>query len=259
MTEDILIFTVIILTSIAGFLLRSLTVSGAIAAIIVGMAVFIGFGARGLFLLGVFFSTSSLWSKYKSTYKKSIEEKVAKGSTRDWRQVIANGGFAALLSIIVYFHHDQIWLIGFAVCLASANSDTWASELGSLSRKDPIYIRTFKRIERGTSGAISILGSACALSGSFLIALISSWLFHLNIYNSFIVFLFGFIGNIIDTLVGAFYQQVFVCSQCRIETEKKFHCERATTRIKGYFIVDNDTVNFFSGFIASVLAMIFVK
>ena len=28
--------------------------------------------------------------------KKEIEEKLAKGATRDWRQVIANGGGAAL-------------------------------------------------------------------------------------------------------------------------------------------------------------------
>ncbi len=61
-----------------------------------------------------------------------------------------------------------IWLMGFIVCIASANSDTWASEIGSLSKKNPIYIRTFKRIERGTSGAISLLGSIAALSGSLL-------------------------------------------------------------------------------------------
>lgn len=259
MTESILIFTVIIFTGIAGLLLRSLTVSGTLAAIIVGLAVFMGFGAKGLLLLGVFFATSSLWSKYKSTYKKAIEEKLVKGSTRDWRQVFANGGSAALLGIIFYFHHSQIWLIGFAVCLASANSDTWASEIGSLSRKNPINIRTFKRTERGTSGAISLLGSAAALSGSLLIALSSSWLFHLDIYFSFIVFLFGFIGNFIDTLFGAFYQLLFVCSQCRIETEKKIHCKMPTTRIKGLPFVDNDMVNFFSGLLAAVFAMMVIN
>lgn len=58
-------------------------------------------------------------------------------------------------------------MLGFMVCLASSNSDTWASEIGSLSRKKPIYIRTFKRIERGTSGAISGLGTVAAFAGLF--------------------------------------------------------------------------------------------
>ncbi|MCM2531641.1 DUF92 domain-containing protein [Neobacillus pocheonensis] len=258
MTENLLIFFVIILTGIVGYFLRSFTLSGAIAAIIVGLVVFVGFGVRGLFLLGVFFVSSSLWSKYKSTYKIAIEEKLAKGTTRDWRQVFANGGSAALFSMIFYFHHDKIWLIGFVVCIAGANSDTWPSEIGSLSKRDPISIRTFKRVERGTSGAISLLGSTSALLGSLVIALFSSWLFHLDGTNSLIVFLFGFIGNTIDTLVGAFYQQAYVCTQCGIETERKLHCQIPTTRIKGFSFVDNDMVNFLSGFLAALLAMVVI-
>ncbi|WP_413308775.1 DUF92 domain-containing protein [Bacillus sp. 1P10SD] len=149
MMEALIVFIGILLTGLAGYSLKSLTVSGALAAIITGLTVYVGFGINGLVLLGVFFASSSIWSKYKSSAKSSIEEKLAKGATRDWRQVFANGGAAGFFSIVHYYHPNQIWLIGFAVCLASANSDTWASEIGSLSRKNPIYIRTFKRIEKG--------------------------------------------------------------------------------------------------------------
>ncbi|MFJ7729709.1 DUF92 domain-containing protein [Neobacillus sp. NPDC097160] len=250
-----IIICVIIVTGICGYLVKSLTKSGASAAILVGLAVYAGFGVNGLLLLGTFFASSSLWSNYKSSLKRTIEEKLAKGTTRDWRQVIANGGAAGLFSIIHYFHHGSVWLIAFVVCLASANSDTWASEIGSLSRKNPIYIRTFKRIEKGTSGAISLLGSTAALAGSLLISIISFWLFHLDIKLTLLVFLFGYIGNVIDTVVGAFYQQVYVCQHCGIETEKKKHCQQPTTRIKGFTLVDNDMVNFLSGFLAAVLAL----
>lgn len=255
MIESIIIFIFILLTAAAGYLLKSLTPSGAFSASLVGIAVYLGFGVNGLYLLGAFFASSSLWSKYKSNSKYIIEEKLAKGARRDWRQVAANGGAAALFSIIHYFNHDMIWLIGFLVCLASANSDTWASEIGSLSKQDPIYIRTFKRIEKGTSGAISFLGSAAALAGSLLISIIGFWLFQLDFFVTCLVFLFGYLGNVIDTLIGAFYQQVYVCKQCGIETEKKSHCQMPTTRIKGLIFVDNDMVNFLSGFIASMLAI----
>jgi uncharacterized protein (TIGR00297 family) len=255
MIETLLIFVVILLTGFAGYFLKSLTASGALSAVLVGLAVYLGFGVKGLFLLGVFFASSSIWSKYKGSVKSTIEEKLAKGATRDWRQVAANGGAAGLFSIIYYFSNDSIWLIAFAVCLASANSDTWASEIGSLSRNKPIYIRTFKPIEKGTSGAVSLLGSLAALAGALLISMVSFWLFKLSFFLGFLIFLFGYFGNVIDTLLGAFYQQVYICEDCGIETEKKNHCKMATTRIKGSTFVDNDMVNFLSGFLAAMLAI----
>lgn len=255
MIEVFLIFIVILLTSAAGYIHKSLTFTGAIAAIFVGLAVFLGFGENGLFLLGIFFASSNFWSKYKSSDKSIIEEKLAKGATRDWRQVAANGGAAGLFSIIYLFNHDMIWLVGFAVCLASANSDTWASEIGSLSKQEPLYIRTFKRVEKGTSGAISLLGSLASLAGSFLISIIGYWLFDLSFFLTALVFIFGYLGNVIDTLIGAFYQQVYVCKECGIETEKKRHCDCPATRIKGSIFVDNDMVNFLSGLIAAIAAI----
>jgi uncharacterized protein (TIGR00297 family) len=255
MMEALMIFIIILLTGIAGYLLKFLTLSGAFSAVLVGIAVNAGFGIKGLFLLGVFFATSSLWSNYKRSFKTTMEEKLAKGATRDYRQVIANGGAAALFSLIYYFQPERLWAIGFVVCLASANSDTWASEIGSLSRKNPVYIRTFKRIEKGTSGAVSSLGTVAALAGSLLITFISVWLFHFQLSITFIIFLFGYIGNVIDTVMGAFYQQAFICNQCGLETEKRTHCGQPTTRIKGISFVDNDIVNFLSGLAAAILAI----
>jgi uncharacterized membrane protein len=91
-----------------------------------------------------------------------------------------------------------------------------------------------------------------------LIAFAASWLFHLQIFHFFVIFLFGFLGNIIDTLFGAYYQQVYICNKCGITTEKKTHCQTAGKRIKGYYLVDNDMVNFLSGFITALLAMIVI-
>jgi uncharacterized protein (TIGR00297 family) len=255
MTEPLIVITIILLTAIIGYFLKSLSISGAIAAFLTGLTVYSGFGINGLILLGVFFASSSLWSKYKSSEKKVLDEKLAKGARRDWRQVAANGGTAAIFSICNDLHYDVIWIIGFTVSLASSNSDTWASEIGSVSKGKPVYIRTFKRVDKGTSGAISTLGTTAALFGSLLIALVSTRLFELNVAQLFIIFLFGFIGNIIDTLFGAYYQQTYICKECGIETEKKFHCQKSTKRIKGLSFVDNDMVNFLSGLIAAVLAL----
>jgi uncharacterized protein (TIGR00297 family) len=259
MIETYIVITIIVLTCSGGYMLHSLSNSGAVAAAIVGLAVYFGFGLKGLFLLGVFFTTSSLWSKYKSAAKAEVEEKLAKGARRDWRQVFANGGAAALISMVYLYNQDIMWLIGFSVCLASANSDTWASEIGSLSKRKPIFIRTFRRIDKGTSGAVSLLGTAAALLGSLLIAILSTLIFQLEWIHFFIIFAFGFLGNVIDTLIGAFYQQVYICEQCGIETEKTLHCQLPTRRIKGLPLVDNDMVNFLSGLLSAVAAILVIE
>lgn len=255
MLEAILIIAVILITGITGYRVKSLTTSGAIAAFLVGLAVYAGFGPKGLFLLVIFFASSSLWSNYKSAVKKSVEEKLAKGATRDWRQVFANGGSAAFFSILYFLHQDSSLLIGFIVALASANSDTWASEIGSLSKRNPVYIRTFQRVDKGTSGAVSPLGSSAAILGSLTIALVSFWLFKFELYVGLLVFIFGFLGNVMDTFFGAYYQQVYTCRDCGIETEKRKHCGQPTRRIKGVTFMDNDMVNFISGLLAALLAI----
>ncbi|GHH96995.1 DUF92 domain-containing protein [Neobacillus kokaensis] len=255
MLDSVLMGVIMLLLGYAGYRTKSLSKSGAIAAAVVGYAIYLGFHFKGLLILGVFFATSSYWSKYKSEAKEKMEEKLAKGGARDWRQVFANGGAAALFSILYYFDNSPIWLIGFVVSLASANSDTWASEIGSLSKKAPLCIRTFKRVEKGTSGAVSGLGTIAALLGSLLISLISVWIFNFDLLLGSIVFLFGFFGNVVDTLVGAFYQQLFRCKKCGFETEKRMHCGQPTMRIKGISFIENDMVNFLSGLISAIIAM----
>lgn len=257
--ENIVAFLFISAACWKGYRLKLLTASGALAAVVVGMAVFLGFNLSGLVILGIFFVTSSYWSKYKSSKKKDLEARLAKGSTRDWRQVFANGGTAAAFAVIQYYSPDPMWQAAFATAIACANSDTWASEIGTLSRQQPINIRTFKRVPRGTSGAVSSLGTLAALAGALIIAAVSLALFHLTFLYGFAILAFGFAGNLIDTVFGASIQQSFVCKVCGMETERTIHCHQPTTRLKGYSLFDNDMVNFLSGLLSVVIMLSFIQ
>ena len=69
MIEIIFYLIGITIICIGGYNIKSLTLSGSIAAFIVACCVALGFGWRGLVLLGTFFVSSSLWSKYKKQKK----------------------------------------------------------------------------------------------------------------------------------------------------------------------------------------------
>lgn len=241
-----------------GYSFRLLTMSGSIAAFFVGLAVSLGFGINGLIVLGFFFVSSSYWSKYKSRNKADIEKRHEKGSRRDWQQVTANGGTAALFSLLYLIFPSTIWIIGFAISLAAANSDTWASEIGSLSKRRPFFIRTFKPIDAGTSGAVSLLGTFAAISGAFTISLLAFYLFHLSIIEAAVIFAFGFIGNLLDTVLGAFIQAVYKCDVCKREVESLSHCGKKTIFLRGFPFINNDFVNYSSGLLASLLGIVFV-
>jgi uncharacterized protein (TIGR00297 family) len=252
------IFSILFIAAVsaAGYRVKSLTVSGALAAFIVGWSVYIGFGIRGLMVLGVFFASSSLWSKYKKMQKAAFEQKVAKGDRRDAIQVFANGSALALFAIIHYFHPSIWWLFMFLVAISAANADTWASEIGALYKKRPILLTTFKRVDPGTSGAVSILGTAAAFAGAAIISVVATmlWSHVVNLKLSIFIVLFGFIGSMIDSIMGALFQVSYVCPRCGIETEKKNHCSGKTKYLKGYRYINNDVVNACAIFLSSLLA-----
>lgn len=251
--DNYIYLLIIVITVVLGYSFRFLTISGSIAAALVGILTMLGLHIQGLFLLGVFFVTSSCWSKYKRMQKNKVEERHAKGSQRDWQQVIANGGGAAVVSLIYYFSPEPVWIYLFSIFIASSNSDTWASEIGTLSKKAPISIRTLSIAENGTSGAMSMLGTFAGVSGALLIALLAFFLFDLSYDLAILIFIFGFLGNIVDTILGAFFQASYQCTQCHSETEKTIHCGYKTKRTRGFSFLNNDFVNFLSSLIAALV------
>lgn len=255
MNSTILILFIIAISVIMGVRFRLLTVSGGIAATVVGILTILGLHMKGLVLLGMFFASSSMWSKYKRTQKYKVEERHAKGSRRDWQQVLANGGGAAVSSLLYFLFPHPLWIVSFCIMIAGSNSDTWASEIGTLSKKQPLSVRTFTFVPRGTSGAISVLGSFAGFCGAFFIAGLSYYLFELDVFTASFILFFGFLGNIIDTLLGAFLQATYVCEKCNLETEKLSHCGQRTKKVRGYSFLNNDVVNFLSSFMSSIIGI----
>lgn len=233
---------------------RLLSKSGAIAAFILGMVVFGLGGLPWAILLVLFFVTSSGLSHFLKRRKRGVNEKAAKGSRRDWAQVLANGGIAGIFVLLhrLFPASPLNWLL-FAASLAAANADTWATELGGLSRSNPRLLTTFKQVEPGTSGAISPLGLAAALLGSGLIAVSAGILQPFVAASSsyqpvnliLIVLVSGFAGSLIDSLLGATIQAIYYCPACKKETERHpFHlCGASTRLLRGWSWLNNDWVN----------------
>jgi uncharacterized protein (TIGR00297 family) len=240
-----------------------LNAGGSISTLILGTIIF-GFGGyQAAVPILVFFITSSLLSKFSKKRKYDIQLQFEKTGQRDYKQVFVNGGIPTLILITNFLFSLEGYIFLYLTAVAAANADTWGTEIGIFSKKEPRLITTFKRVPRGTSGAKSPLGSIAAFSGSAVI--IGSGFIFYPMYNNKEFFLYamlmsmlaGFLGSVTDSLLGASVQVQYNCPKCGKETEKKTHCYTKTNYKKGVNFFDNDLVNLVSvGFATFVIWII---
>jgi uncharacterized protein (TIGR00297 family) len=228
------------------FKLKSLSVSGGFGAFLLGVFMF-GMGSwhTMLPLIG-FFVLSSLLSKIAD--RKSQKDIISsKGSQRDIVQVYANGGIPLIFTIAWYLSNYSIdWLYwAFLASLASATADTWETEIGSFAKSLPLNILTWKRVPKGFSGGISLLGTSGGVIGAALIVSIAATMGFIqgDIILIVTIIIAGFLGSIIDSILGASIQAKFECAVCGKNTEKVSHCHQETKHVSGVLWLDNDWVN----------------
>ena len=255
-------FVLASIVAYGAFRAHSLNTSGAIAAIVVGTIIFGIGGWQWAVLLLIFFVTSSGLSRAFKGRKANLSEKFSKGHQRDAGQVFGNGGVATFFAALHAFYPESLFLwIGFAASLAAVNADTWATELGVLNATAPRMISDLrKRVEKGTSGGISLLGTLASLLGSLAIALPAVWLSPAGMLDAnyfLLITAAGLAGSLFDSLLGATVQAMYFCPADQKETEKyPLHtCGTQTIHIRGWKWLDNDWVNFACGAFGSLIAL----
>jgi uncharacterized protein (TIGR00297 family) len=234
---------------------RLLTLRGGLGAFLTGLFIYLAFGWRGLVILGIFFLTSSLLTKWKKELKRdphAIDTEDQQGRTAG--QVFANGGAGLVMAMGYLWVSDMIWMIMFAGAFAAATADTWASEVGVLSRKRPFHLKEWRLTEPGLSGAVSLLGTIAAAAGASLIAYVFFLLYPSTEPFLFFIAAAGFLGNLADSFLGAWFEQRYYCEVCKKGTEAVFHCQTKTKKIFGYHWMTNNRVNFLSTIIGAGIA-----
>ncbi len=243
---------------------QMLTQDGALAAALLGALVFGLGGLPWAVLLLAFFLSSSALSKSFLRHKTGLAEKFSKGGQRDWMQVAANGGSAALLVVLQTILPGQTWpWLAFAAAMAAVNADTWATELGVLSPTAPRLITGGKIVEKGTSGGITLTGTLASLAGAALIGGLAAIFPDLaglrtvkqGVFLSAAVTLAGLLGSLLDSWLGATLQAIYYCHACGKETERhpQHSCGTLTHRIRGLAWLNNDMVNLLASLAAAVL------
>ncbi|HXX63137.1 MAG TPA: DUF92 domain-containing protein [Bacteroidota bacterium] len=234
---------------------RMLSASGAIAQFVLGAMLFGLGGWQWTIPMLAFFLTSSMLSRLSSVRKAEAADLFSKGEIRDASQVAANGGLSGVLILGSTVYPHPAWFIAYLSSVAAAAADTWATEVGALSTKDPVLLLSMKPVPPGTSGGVSVLGTFAALAGAAVVLISGLWWIEpaLAARSAYLVITSGLTGTTIDSVLGGTLQSQFRCRSCGKLTEKGTHCGGQTEHIRGIPWIQNDLVNLFCTLGAAIL------
>jgi uncharacterized protein (TIGR00297 family) len=168
-------FAVNAAVAIAGYAARTVNGAGAICGAIIGTAIFASLGWQGWMLLLVTFIAASVASRTGLARKQRLGIAEERGGRRGPGNAIANTGVAAIAAVLAGLDvHADAARLAFAAALVTGGSDTIASEIGKAIGRHTLSVTTFRPVAPGSSGAMSLEGTAAGIAGAIGLAALAA-------------------------------------------------------------------------------------
>ena len=228
----------IVLLLLRAYTRRSLTPLGILVAGITASIHALHPSALPFTLLGTFFLLGTAATKVKhdvkATLTMSSDGHSGGEGPRTSVQVLANSGCASILCAVHVWLFgtrskaggcfggngtngdalQDVLLVGIMANYAAVAADTFSSELGILSRTQPVLITNpFRTVPRGTNGGVTFAGLLAGVGGSAAMAAISVMFLtfcegsaHNAIGTFLVASVLGTAGTLLDSFLGAVLQ-----------------------------------------------------
>jgi uncharacterized protein (TIGR00297 family) len=244
---------------------KAVNLSGLVAGLVVGMAIWIFGGWPWFILILTFHLVTAQFTHFKYEYKRKLGVAEGKKGARAWGNVFANGAIPAIFAIsekiypLLIGQSADLFFAAFIAAISTTTADTLATEIGLLYPREPRLITDLRRkVPAGTSGGVSPLGEIAVIGGGLLIGFVA-WILavttHLlpsggilasgpNLLTICVVS--AFVGSTVDSMLGASVQAMYTCKTCKKLTEHSIHCDEPAKLVKGWKQLGNNWVNFIS-------------
>lgn len=232
------------------FMAKGLDYYGSILAMIMCVSYMCFGGKLGITML----LSEYFFIFFVALVKKIVQKAKNKEKPRTFIQVLINGGLGTLLIILYGIFHQQYLLIASIISLSGNFIDSVSSDVGTLSKKDPYDFIKRKKVPKGISGGISLLGTVAALICSFIIAFATYK--SLKLSSIYLLLITGLIFSqtIVDSLLGSLFQAKYQCVKCKNIIEKNEHCDKKANLIEGISWINNNMVNLISSIIITLVS-----
>ncbi|HEY7500260.1 MAG TPA: DUF92 domain-containing protein [Vicinamibacterales bacterium] len=217
-----------------GYKAGTVTKAGAIAGAAIGVTIMLSAAVSGWLLLGATFLSAAISSRLGVRRKTLLGIAEERGGRRGAGNAVANTGFASAAALISSLSYAQDHaLVAFAAALTAAGSDTIASEIGKAWGERTYLVTTFSAVKPGTSGAISLEGTAAGIGGA---AILGGLAVVLGIVPAV-----ALVPIVIGATIGSFAESVLAAT------------------LEGPGILNNDLLNFINTAVAAYAAILLYR
>lgn len=222
---------------------QMLTNAGLLHAWILGVVLWSTLGPRGWWLCVLYLACGSAVTKVGKSRKEALGIAEGRGGRRGPENVWGSAAAATICALGCRFYPAlSLALMGqrggavawglevaYVASLATKLSDTCASEIGKAYGRTTYLITTFKKVPKGTEGAVSLEGTLAGVVGSIVIAVAAWCVGMVSAFDGLIALFAAFVATNCESVIGA----------------------TAQGKVKW---LTNEVVNFFNTAIGAVLA-----
>ena len=192
-----------------------MTKGGWISAGILGTILWGCLSWQGWISVVIYLLFGSLVTRIGFRFKKEkgISEKREgkRGPENVWGSA-ATGVFFAIMANL-NLANIALFKVGFAASFVAKLADTFGSEIGKRFGRETYLITSFKKVESGTEGGVSIEGTLASILGAIVMAYVMLCLSIIYTKSQFIIVSSsGFLATILESIIGAKYQNKFKLS-----------------------------------------------
>ncbi|KAI9743932.1 MAG: hypothetical protein M1818_002666 [Claussenomyces sp. TS43310] len=218
---------------------KSLTPAGCVVAALTAAAHAVHPWSMPFALLAVFYLAGTRVTKIKKDVKSKLTMDAAGHGggegPRTYVQVLANSGVASVLTLLhayqlsqrpggassCYAWRGDLLVVGIIANYAAVSADTFSSELGILSTRKPRLLTSYnlREVPPGTNGGVTLLGLGAGFLGSLVVTTAAmvllpycghGWEQQQRRGFAWGMMLWGGLGSLLDSLLGALLQQSVV-------------------------------------------------
>jgi uncharacterized protein (TIGR00297 family) len=197
----LLAFGITVAFALAAWLARGVNASGALA----GSAIAFVMAAHDLrlfwVLLLVFAVTLAATRAGKSRKQELKTEEAPRG--RSAAQVMANLGIAGFITAAA----PEAWPVLALAALAEAAADTCSSEVGMAYPGKTVLLTSWKPVEPGVDGGVSLRGTLAAVIAAITISASAVALKLAPVRFALPIIYAGVLGSLVDSLIGALLER----------------------------------------------------
>jgi uncharacterized protein (TIGR00297 family) len=187
--------------AVAARILRSVSLSGAVAGAIVTFLLWIAWPPLFLAEFTVFVLTAlATRAGYRRKQQLGTAEK---REGRSASQVFANLAVATAAALVATYLHQPLLMFGCAAALAEAAADTLSSEMGQALGAEPVLITTIQPVPVGTDGGVSGPGTLAGIAAALVVSGVAVLLHAVPGYGFAIAAIAAIGGMLFDSLLGA--------------------------------------------------------